>query len=195
MKHPSNRAVFAYWNERRGHYAAPERSDMEPTEIRRALADTFMLALQVPGDHPFRLAGTRLCALFGRELKGEAFPGLWEPGDQAALRELVRIAAEELVGTVACATGRTAEQETIQLELLLLPLRRRGREIPRLLGVLAPTVVPCWLGVRPLEALALGTWRYLTELETAQSPRLVPETQGGRPRRGLVVYDGGRLPG
>ena len=74
MKHPSNRELFDYWNERRGNRLAPERADIEPSAIRQVLGDTFVLATDDGiGYYPFRLAGTRLCALFGRELKGESF--------------------------------------------------------------------------------------------------------------------------
>jgi hypothetical protein len=73
MKHSSIRELFDYWNERRGRRAAPERGDIEPGDIRGVLADTFILAFDAPASHPFRIAGTRVCALFGRELKGEAF--------------------------------------------------------------------------------------------------------------------------
>src|SRR5882724_4487529 len=73
MKHSSTRELYNYWNLRRGSRAAPERSDIEPGAIRRVLADTFMLSFDPQGGHPFRIAGTRVCALFGRELKGNAF--------------------------------------------------------------------------------------------------------------------------
>ena len=71
MKHPSSRDLYAYWNERRGSRLAPERADIEPSAIRQVLGDTFVLAADSVAQHPFRLAGTRLCALFGRELKSE----------------------------------------------------------------------------------------------------------------------------
>src|SRR4051812_35751029 len=44
MKHPSVRELYHYWIAQRGLRAAPERSDIEPSAIRRALADTFILA-------------------------------------------------------------------------------------------------------------------------------------------------------
>ena len=73
MKHPSNRELFAYWNERRGERLAPERADIEPAAIRHVLGDTFVIEMCGSESHLFRIAGTRLCALFGRELKAENF--------------------------------------------------------------------------------------------------------------------------
>ena len=82
MKHPASRELFAYWDERRGKHSAPERADIEPGAIRQVLSDAFILALDGGAGHPFRLAGTRVCALFGRELKGEPFIGLWAGASQ-----------------------------------------------------------------------------------------------------------------
>ena len=87
MKHPSNRELHDYWNERRGSRLAPERADIEPSAIRQVLGDTFVLATDAMGHYPFRLAGTRLCALFSRELKNESFVKLWERSGQTAMRE------------------------------------------------------------------------------------------------------------
>ena len=46
MKHPSARELYDYWNAQRGLRAAPERADIEPGAIRRALADTWRPAWQ-----------------------------------------------------------------------------------------------------------------------------------------------------
>ena len=82
MKHPSNRELFEYWNERRGTRPAPERADIEPGAIRHVLGDTFVIEVNRTDNHLFRLAGTRLCALFGRELKAESFTRLWQRSGQ-----------------------------------------------------------------------------------------------------------------
>ncbi len=193
MKHASTREVFDYWNERRGKRIAPQRGDIEPGAIRHVLADTFILAHDPPGGHRFRLAGTRLCALCCRELKGEAFIDLWAEADQAAIRDHVAIVANEAVGMVAGVRGRNVDDSLIDLELLLLPLVHRDRSQARLLGVLAPLTRPYWFGTRPLADLSCGTLRHLGRaVETVAAPRLVPASAGIRLRNGLVVYEGGR---
>ena len=151
MKHASSRQVFEYWNEQRGDRVAPERGDIEPGPIRRALGDTFILGQDAEGVYRFRLAGTRTCALFCGELKGVDFIGLWAKSERPKLRELVTAAAEESVGFIAGASGQNAAGATVGLEMLLLPLRRRNQSRTRLLGVLAPFVPPYWLGTTPVE--------------------------------------------
>jgi hypothetical protein len=193
MKHSSVRELFDYWNERRGRRQAPERGDIEPGDIRSVLADTFILAFDAPASHPFRIAGTRVCALFGRELKGEAFVDLWSAESRSLVRDLLTVVAHETIGVVAGARAANAEGVALEFELLTLPLYHRGRTDARVLGALVPTKAPAWLGTSTLGPLTLGTLRYLGPGTTADAdPRIVPAMANGRPRRGLTVYDGGQ---
>ena len=193
MKHSSNRELFEYWNKRRGRRSAPERGEIEPGAIRHVLADTFILAFEAGAGHPFRIAGTRVCALFGRELKGAAFLDLWAAASRSQVRDLIAVAANESVGAVARASGASADAVTRDLELLILPLSHRGRMDARILGALAPTEVPHWLGTGVLGGLTLGTLRYLGDaVPAAFAPRITPAIPNGRIRHGLVIYDGGQ---
>lgn len=193
MKHASSRQVFEYWNERRGRRLAPERGEIEPGPIRRALGDTFILGEDAQGVFRFRLAGTRTCALFCREMKGTDFADLWAASERPHLLALIKSANDDAAGFVAGVTGRTATSAAAELELLLLPLRHSDRTQMRLLGVLAPLVPPYWLGTTPVESLSCGAVRHFGPANRLVSaPRLVPGAENGRVRRGLTVFDGGR---
>ena len=61
------------------------RAEIDPAAIRHALGDIFMLAADFVDGIRFRLAGTRVCALFGRELKGERFNALWSEASRAQI--------------------------------------------------------------------------------------------------------------
>jgi hypothetical protein len=190
VKHSSTRALYAYWNELRGSRAAPDRGEIEPGAIRGALGDSFILSFD-PAGHCFRLAGTRICALFGRELRGEAFDTLWSEADRPAARDLLEIAANEIAGIVAGVAGVTAEGVSVDLELLMLPLRHRGSSRARQIGVLVPLTVPFWLGATPLTSLGLKSHRHIgPALENV--PTFVAASDSARVRHGLLVYDGGR---
>lgn len=193
MKHASTRALFDYWNERRGNRPAPERADIDPAAIRHALGDTFMLAADFVDRLRFRLAGTRVCALFCREIKGEEFHTLWSETSQKLIEDLLTVVNNETVGAVAGVTGRTADSTDIDLEFLLLPLAHTGHARIRALGVLVPVVPPYWLGEKPLVTLELGTLRHIgSELEGFSAPRIAPANEDVRLRHGFVVYSGGR---
>jgi hypothetical protein len=193
MKHPSNCELFTYWNVSRGNRLAPERADIEPGAIRRVLGDTFVLEVDGRAKYPFRIAGTRLCALFARELKGESFVGLWQKSAQTTLREMMTVVVEEKIGVVASAAGQTADEALlpIGLELMLLPLGYRTRSEARLLGALAPLAAPYWLGVKATGPLSLGMFRHIGgAVDTATPHRF--RAASGRLKHGLTVYDGGR---
>ena len=51
----------------------PERSDIQPSACPDILGDMFILDINNIGCR-YRLAGTRLCAMHGRELKNERCP-------------------------------------------------------------------------------------------------------------------------
>jgi hypothetical protein len=194
MKHSSNRELFDYWNKRRGRRSAPERGEIEPGAIRHVLADTFILAFEAGGGHPFRIAGTRVCALFGRELKAAPFLDLWAAASREQIRDLLAVAAHESIGAVARASGAGTDGVIRDLELLILPLAHRGRMDARILGALAPTEMPHWLGAGTLGGLTLGSLRYLGDAvpPAGFAPRIVPTVPQGRIRHGLVIYDGGQ---
>lgn len=190
MKHASTKRVFEYWNERRGDRAAPHRADIDPVQIRYALGDTFMLAADFVEEWRFRLAGTRVCALFGREIKGEAFAALWDEGSRKAISDLIAD-LEEGGGVVAGLTGHAIDGSTLDIELLLLPLAHVGHARIRALGVLAPLAQPYWLGEKPITALELGTLRHLGA-RTSAGGRHFADPEEVRVRHGFVVYSGGR---
>ncbi len=205
MKHPSSQAVYAHWNERRGARPAPERADIDPAAIRRALGDTIILAADFVETWRFRLAGTRVCALFNREIKGEPLAASWREADQKMLATLSQSITAENIGAVMGVVGRTADGAEVDLEMLLLPLAHAGHARVRGLGVLAPLSPPFWLGTKPVTELQLTALRHIgpdvdsfgggLTLAPAQAPlpadtELAPD--GGRRRHGFVVYSGGR---
>jgi hypothetical protein len=193
MKHSSTRAVFEYWNKRRGMRPAPDRSEIEPSEIRLALGDTFMLAADFVDQLRFRLAGTRVCALFCREIKGEVFSEAFSEPSRKAVEELLTIVNEEAVGAVAGLTARTEQGHEAELEMLLLPLAHSGHARIRALGVLAPAVAPYWLGAQAVASLDLVTLRHIgSEVKSRTVPRFGRVDEGSRLRHGFVVYSGGR---
>jgi hypothetical protein len=193
MKHASTRALFDYWNKKRGSRPAPMRADIDPASIRHALGDTFMLAADFVDKLRFRLAGTRVCALFCREIKGEEFQPLWEGPSAKLVEDLLNVVNNETVGAVAGVNGRTADGVEVELELLLLPLAHAGHARIRALGVLVPLAPPYWLGERPVVTLELGSLRYIgTEIESFRAPRFAHPTEAVQLRHGFVVYSGGR---
>jgi hypothetical protein len=161
MKHAVTRSLYEYWDRLRAGRSAPERSDIDPGSIRTLLGDVFLLEFESKDRLLVRLAGTRICTLLGREWKSRPFSEPFAAEDQPELRAIVEAVTDTAVPAVAGIAGETKDGRRFDLELLLLPLRHRGRTNARLLGSLASGDWPYWAGQVPLVRFRLNSVRYL----------------------------------
>lgn len=157
MKQRVTRELFGYWDALRGGRKAPDRGNIDPGAIRSCLPDTFVLGVDLERGHPLRIAGTAICSLFGRELTKTPFVRLWDVNDRGAIADMVRTVVDRSEVAVTEFHGRNADEETVGLEMILLPLCCADAGASRILGALTPLAAPYWLGARSLETLHLGT--------------------------------------
>ncbi|MBX9820789.1 PAS domain-containing protein [Afipia birgiae] len=186
MKHPASREFYAYWDEKRAGAAAPERSDLAPDQVRHLLGDIFVLSCDALAEYPFRVAGTRMCALLGRDLKGQSFTDLFRDADREEIKDILGIVAEETQATVVGVTALSPDAARIHLELLLLPFSARSHSPVSLTGLLAPlSPIEGSQIYGTLKEFSVTSWRHLQQ-------------DRNRPRalrrwsliRGLTVYEG-----
>ncbi len=202
MKLATTRELFSYWNNIRGHRSAPERADVDPVAIRGLLSHTFMLEVDRSGRFPFRLTGSRLNALFLRELKGSSFVGLWDSHERPLILELVHSLLDDVAPVVIGAGAAPQGYLAVDLELLLLPLRHRGKTHERILGSLIPSRHSSWFGLIAAENLQLRSARVLRDGEILAAAASLTEadkitigkiaTSPINRRLHLTVYEGGR---
>ena len=186
MKHPSTRGFFAYWDQMRGLAAAPERSALEPEPVRRLLGVSLVLAYEPKEGHPCRVPGTRVCALLGGDMKGQAFIRLWNDASRTEIEDILAIAADEIIATVAGVTAQ-AGAAAAYLEMLLLPFSARPHTPVTIAGVLAPLRMPPRLGREGLTDLTLTSWRHVGHRELTARQRAIRKWQAAR---GIIVYEG-----
>lgn len=179
VKHTVSRDLHAYWDGLRHDRAAPERRDIDPAAIRHVLAYTFVLEVTGPPpaaarDLRFSLAGTRIGALFG-EARGQTFDRIWNRDTLAAVDMMLASVLADRAVVVASTRCGPSPDRAVDLELLLLPLRHHGRTQSRILGSLAGTAVPDWMGLVPAGGLDLLGYREFVD-------PAAPRTRAGRPR-------------
>ena len=182
MKHPSNQHFFAYWNNKRGEARAPDRSDIDPDAVRQLLGDIFVLACDEPSRFPFRVAGTRLCALAGRDLKNRSFSELFATEARREIEDIVAAVTEDMVPAIVGLTAASAEG-TVPLELLLLPFNYHAHAPLSLTGLLAPFED----GHHLLRDFKLTSFRYMAHPPQRFVPRALRKLQIAR---GFMVYEG-----
>jgi hypothetical protein len=184
MKHPASREFFAYWDSKRGRARAPERSDIEPQALRELLADIFVLSYDNEAGYPFRVAGTRVCALFGRDLKDRSFPALFGKPHRRGIEEIIAAVVEDTLPAVAGLTATSPDGKATHLELLLLPFNSRAHMPVSLTGVLAPFEAD---HRGALGDLQLTSWRYIHPPRERIVPRALRKLAIAR---GFMVYEG-----
>jgi hypothetical protein len=161
MQQPTSRQLYAYWDRVRNGRIAPRRFEIEPARIAALLPETFIAEGVGLLGHRFRLAGTRICEQFGRELRGADLLSLWEDADRDAVASLLgTVFADAAVGY-----GRfkayTHTNRPANFEFVLLPLIHTGEAINRILGAITAIEPPFWLGAEPLlrqEIVELNTF-------------------------------------
>ncbi|GAB4187629.1 MAG: hypothetical protein OHK0024_28110 [Thalassobaculales bacterium] len=134
---PALRRLFSYWQERRQDRAMPERTDIDPLDIPQCLPHLVLIEMTAddPPDLRYRLMGTRVARLFGRDLTGRRISALPDPH----LRRLVVATVHQVLATgipwlhrIPCAWDGVGDYERV-----LLPLRAGGGPPLVLLGVQA----------------------------------------------------------
>jgi hypothetical protein len=183
MKHPSSREFYSYWNDKRGAARAPDRSEIEPNAVRGLLGDIFVLSYDAAHGYPFRVAGTRVCALLGCDLKDRGFSTLFAADSRRQIEHIITVVAEETLAAVAGIGATAQDGSPAHLELLLLPFNPRAHVPMSLTGLL----VPFGDGHGRLRDFKLTSWRYLAHPPQRFVPRALKKLAVAR---GFMVYEG-----
>jgi len=192
MRQSATLELYNYWNLLRGARLSPEREEVDPLAIRHILADTMMLEANEARTFPMRVSGTRLNALFLGEQKDRAFIDLFAPAERQSAAAMILSMLNGARPVVATLTAAPQGDEPATLELLLLPLRHRGKGNARILGALSPIASPSWLGLRPALCLRMISMRFVEEAPAPDTPEQLTGRMRAR-RRGLFVIPGGRF--
>lgn len=150
MQQPTTRQLYAYWDKIRNGRIAPRRFEIEPAKIASLLRETFIAECTGVLAFRFRLAGTRVCQQFGRELRGVDFLSLWSLHDRDAIASLVRNIVKDGAVGHGVFLARTDAGREASFEFMLLPLIHTGPAINRMLGSITAIEPPFWLGAEPL---------------------------------------------
>jgi len=201
MRQSTTRELFNYWNNLRGERTSPDRAEIDPAAIRGVLAETFMLEVDPEHLFPVRLSGSRINALFCTEQKRHSFVGLWSQSEAASIAAILSTVAESACPVVAGAAAAPKGYAEVEVELLFLPLRHGGDVNARILGSLSLIRRPPWLGLLPVEHLALRSLRTIGDnvapLTSEPISGALPQAQtapglGYETRGHLRIYPGGR---
>ncbi|WP_164901807.1 PAS domain-containing protein [Neorhizobium lilium] len=185
MRTQATREIFDHWVQLCGDQAAPLRTQIDPMLLRRVLPHLFIVITEGSDDPTFRLAGTRICDLFGTELKGLAFKAIWSDSRNAQPLEICRSAIqyERPALLDVLAEGMNGSRP---YEMLLLPLRPGPEASDRVLGALVPQAQALSVASPPINGLALQKWTFLEKDGAKQTPEDTDAQRDGPAMRGLL---------
>lgn len=206
MRHDATNELFGYWNRLRGARAAPERREVTPAPIRSHLANTFILQATGTSEPRFRLAGTRLCSVYGRELKNLPFASLWQTRDKNTISRLLKNSMTNKCVVKLNYEGRSSRGRKALLNLLLLPLASEANE-QYLLGMIIPLGQPFWLEsdaivenriqsvsiIDPENPVPATDPIHIASEASVGVPLTASRTIVSRKVRHLRVFDGGKI--
>lgn len=191
VMHPGSRRLFCYWERIRGEASAPPRTHIDLKEIKRIVS--WLAVIERPAaspDYGWRLAGTGICRLWGRELTGRPVLENWPVSERQTMTRAFDGVVTLLQPFVARFAARCTAGEEVGIELLALPVYPDARQRPQILASLMPFREPRWSGEQRLTAFRLSSLRVIwTEpLPGEETRALLPE---GRPQGFLRVINGG----
>jgi hypothetical protein len=207
MKHKNSLELYQYWTSKCAGRPAPSRTDIEPGDIRTLLPHVFICELGDENQLTFRLAGTGLCNLYGRELKGCRFGEMWlDSGMRNANRTGVAVASGATPAVLSL-DALSQSGRVLHAEMLLLPVLGPTGAHDRLIGLTSVFEPPYWIGHDPLAGLSTTGIRFLEQTKESLFLGNRPEINLPRPGRDvprapampakrkighLTVLDGGR---
>jgi len=147
---PSICRLVEYWRSKCVEGRLPVRADIDPVALPYILANIFLLDV-LPEEQPcrrfrFRLFGTELVRVYGRNLTGRTFHDALEPGPaDGAVRHATRVVQERIPLFVAGKTLHVKNKEWLDFENCMLPLQDKGGAVNMILGATVYTMPP-WRG-------------------------------------------------
>ncbi|MBE7216907.1 MAG: PAS domain-containing protein [Caulobacteraceae bacterium] len=168
MTHLNTRFLLDEWRRQRGRGRMPARTQMTAAALAPLLPQVFVLGREASAWR-FRLAGGFLCELHGRELRGETFATLWEPGSRAAILRVLDRSAAEAEPVTLHAVAEHDPARWLGLETTLAPLTGPTDAPDRIIGLHQPLSLVARLEGEAVPALRLAG----VDGRTTAGPRLV----------------------
>lgn len=129
--------LLRYWESLRAGRIAPARSEIDPRQIKSALQHTFILEFDPIGGIRFRLAGEKVCAVMGMELRGMPAYSLIDISDRQEFERTLHAMTQQPEIVEYRLDGHCGGEHSVTARMLLLPMQDAEGEITRVLGGLS----------------------------------------------------------
>jgi hypothetical protein len=137
--HPGSRQLFRHWEMLRAERACPTREEFELTDLKPLLADMVIIDRDhLRNSFKFRLAGTRVCSLFGRNVTGTSVVEGWDSFEADVIsRHLLTVVNQQQPAVIRMRLT-TDRGQVVAAELVALPVQMRGSHRIQIIGAMFP---------------------------------------------------------
>jgi hypothetical protein len=196
MLHPGSRQLFRYWETLRAEKAYPRREDVDFAAIKAVMPDLVV----IERDHlrksfRYRLAGSRVCSLFGMNLTVKDVFADWDHFETDVIRRHLDIALTRFQPAVIRMRLKTDREQQLAVELVVLPVQMQNSNRVQLIGGMFPFRPIVGLGHMTIAARELVSARVIwTEHQGSlpEQPELaVQDTEDRSFPRNFKLIDGG----
>ena len=135
--HPGSRTIFRHWEAIRGESPAPHRDDLDLRQLGPFVSWLFIMdRSHRTGSYVWRLAGSKVCELWRRELTGAEVLAGWDRFEFDTIHRLLDGVTKNLQPCTLRLRLTTSLGQIIDAEVVALPLRARDGSIHVFGGVL-----------------------------------------------------------
>jgi len=199
IMHPTSRTLFRFWETTRGEMAAAKKQDLDLKKIAKILPN--LCILERDPDRPvykWRLAGTGICRLWGKEVTGRDVLEGWEDFEKQTMASSFDMVMATLQPCVARFKAVNEHGLEVGVEFIACPIQDSKTGAIQILGAVVPFRAPDWLGTQDLVGFELsamrkiwtdclpgddfGTARCSSLLNTKKLPPFFKVVQGGKSR-------------
>jgi hypothetical protein len=194
--HPGSRKLFVHWETARAERAYPTREEFALTPVRDLMSDMVIIEKDyLRQSYKFRLVGTRVCALFGRNITGGNVLEGWDGFEGDVIAKHLDLALRDHQPVLIRMRFITDTRLQLAAELIALPIQVRESNRVQLIGGLFPFRDPKGVGHSSIVARELVSARAIWTEHGARTRRplpIVPERIERPVSRSLRVISGGR---
>lgn len=135
--HPGSRAIFRHWETIRGEESAPHRDALDLRQLGEFVSWLFIIERsERTGSYIWRLAGSKVCELWRRELTGSEVLAGWDRFEFETVRRLLDGVSKNLQPCTLRLRFTTSLGQLNDVEIIALPLKARDGSIHIFGGVL-----------------------------------------------------------
>jgi hypothetical protein len=159
--HPGSRSLFRYWEAIRGEASAASRRRLDLNKLRACVPCLYIIERHPQKGYIWRLAGTRLCQLWRRELTGSPALAGWDAFERHTTERLFEGVVQSHQPFVMRFRLFTSLGHDIGAELIGLPLRSLDGRDTHVFGGIMPFRDIDSLGYDRISAIEMSAARVI----------------------------------